>query len=139
VIYDTPALSGWAESFPDVIALVRGDSHRVIPMVTLGEYEFGIKSSRNSLRYQQWLEGILPICELRCANRKTAAVYAALYHHLKTTGQLIQQNDVWIAAHALELGMPVVSNDSDFDRIEGLVRIGFDDPRKKDHKPLPKA
>jgi len=26
-------------------------------------------------------------------------------------------------------------HDRDFDRIKGLVRIGFDDPRKKDHKP----
>jgi|GEM_PF-4752467 len=43
-------------------------------------------------------------------------------------------NDVWIAACALQLGMHILSRDTDFDAMDELTRIGFPDERKRRNK-----
>jgi predicted nucleic acid-binding protein len=54
---------------------------------------------------------------------ETARHYAALRHELKRRGRPIPSNDAWIAALAVEHGLPVVSRDGHFDAIEGVRRI----------------
>ena len=40
--------------------------------------------------------------------------------HLQRTGQVLPINDVWIAAQALELDLPLLSDDAHFHRVPGL-------------------
>jgi tRNA(fMet)-specific endonuclease VapC len=42
---------------------------------------------------------------------------------LEAIGQPIPENDLWIAAVALELDMPLANRDAHFDRIDGLAVI----------------
>ncbi|MEO5712918.1 MAG: type II toxin-antitoxin system VapC family toxin, partial [Luteolibacter sp.] len=52
--------------------------------------------------------------------------YGEIYRSLATDGRLIGANDMWIAATARALNMPVVTNNKDeFERVPGLVVIGF--------------
>jgi len=130
MIYDTNGVSGWADNFPEVIALVRESTRVVIPVVVLGEYEFGVKGSRRRKSRELWLERVLPMCEVVSITQTTAKIYTRIAEELKAKGRVIGQNDMWIAACAFEVGIPfVVSNDTGFDYIEGLTRIGFQDPR----------
>jgi predicted nucleic acid-binding protein len=55
----------------------------------------------------------------------TAVRYADIRHRLRTAGTPIPENDIWIAALALEHGHKVLSNDRHFDLVEGLVRISW--------------
>ena len=56
---------------------------------------------------------------LRC-NAETAHLYGAISAELKSKGQPIQQNDVWIAALARQHRLTLATLDSDFTRITGL-------------------
>jgi len=125
MIYDTNALSAWADDAPEVLDRVRKDHRRIIPATVLGEYKFGIRGSRYRDEYQLWLDDVLQTCEIAPVTDTTAEIYGRIAHDLKTTGQRIPSNDIWIAACAIELGVPLLSRDTDFDRIVGLVRIGF--------------
>lgn len=49
-----------------------------------------------------------------------AAAWARLRVLLRNSGQRMAVNDSWIAATALALGVPVVTQDTDFPEIEGL-------------------
>ena len=40
--------------------------------------------------------------------------------HLQRTGQVMPINDVWIAAQALELDVPLLTDDAHFRRVPGL-------------------
>lgn len=52
--------------------------------------------------------------------------YGELYRLLAGNGALIGTNDLWIAATALVHGMAVVTgNRSEFERVPGLVVIGY--------------
>ena len=51
--------------------------------------------------------------------------YANIRHRLRLAGTPIPENDIWIAALALEHQQQVLSNDHHFDLVEGLVRISW--------------
>jgi tRNA(fMet)-specific endonuclease VapC len=50
----------------------------------------------------------------------TGERFGLLYAELTRQGRLIQINDIWIAALALQFGYTLVTRDSDFQRISGL-------------------
>ncbi|HEX7260913.1 MAG TPA: type II toxin-antitoxin system VapC family toxin [Luteolibacter sp.] len=52
--------------------------------------------------------------------------YGELYRHLKSCGNLIGTNDLWIAATALVHGMPLVTNNADeYRRVPGLEVLEY--------------
>ena len=51
--------------------------------------------------------------------------YAAIRLALRASGRPIPANDVWIAALALQHGLPIVSRDSHFDQVENIERINW--------------
>jgi len=72
------------------------------------------------------------LCELLPITLETSRIYSSIYHKLKSTGRLMDsQNDVWIGACAIKLGLPVLGREKDLDRIRGLVRIDFPDERRR--------
>jgi len=130
MIYDTTALSGLADGFESMRAIVRDNPRIVIPVVVLGEYGYGLRSSKVRARREQWLAQILPACEVIPITETTAQIYTRIAEQLKAKGRVLGQNDIWIAATAFQLKLPIViSNDKDFDHVEGLARLGFYDPR----------
>jgi predicted nucleic acid-binding protein len=51
---------------------------------------------------------------------QTPMFYARIYRDLERRGQMIPVNDIWIAAIALETGLPVLARDEHFSRVHGL-------------------
>jgi predicted nucleic acid-binding protein len=43
--------------------------------------------------------------------------------HLAASGRKVNANDVWIAATAAAHGMPVVTQDADFDALSGVAGL----------------
>ncbi len=125
MILDTNALSAWAEGFTTVQAPLRSARRLVVPSIVLGEYYFGIRQSSRRRRYEDWLRRYVSMADIAPATHVTAAVYAAVRLELKHTGNPIPANDVWIAALARQHALPLLSNDTHFDRVEGVERIAF--------------
>lgn len=125
MILDTNALSAWADGNPNCRNALATASRLVIPVVVLGEYDFGIRQSVQRARYEAWLATYLPMTEIADLTAVTAAAYAGLRLELKTRGTPIPANDAWIAALTLQLGLPLLSNDTHFDVVPDLQRIAF--------------
>ena len=125
MILDTNAVSAWAEGVAAVEAPLRSARRLVVPSIVLGEYYFGIRQSSHRDRYQDWLRRYLPLAEIAVVTHKTASVYADVRLELKRFGNPIPPNDAWIAALARQHGLPVLSNDAHFDRVDGVQRIAF--------------
>jgi len=97
----------------------------VVPAIVLVEYHYGVRQSRHRSRYEDWLSKNLLFAEIQPVSEITASHYAEIRIRLKTNGTLIPANDIWIAAIALELNLPLLSNDHHFDLISGLARVAF--------------
>ena len=125
MILDTNALSAWADGTPSCRTAFIEASRLVVPVIVLGEYQYGIRQSRHRARYEEWLACNLPLAEVLAVTSVSASHYADLRLHLKAKGTPIPANDLWIAALAVELQLPLLSNDSHFDFIPGLKRLTF--------------
>jgi tRNA(fMet)-specific endonuclease VapC len=125
MILDTYALSAWADGNPACRPAFAEASRLVVPVIVLGEYRYGIRQSRHRSRYEDWLTKNLLFAEIQPVSEITASHYADLRIRLKTNGTPIPANDIWIAAIALELKLPLLSNDHHFDMIRELDRVAF--------------
>ena len=125
MILDTNALSAWADGDPAIEPLLRTASRLVIPVVVLGEFEFGIRQSRHASRYAEWLAVNLDTVEVARIDRAIAAVYGAVRLELKQAGSPIPINDTWIAAVARHERLPIISRDGHFDAVRGVERVSW--------------
>jgi tRNA(fMet)-specific endonuclease VapC len=92
----------------------------ILPIVVVGELLFGAENSSRPLQnLPRYLE-FIAACKTVPLGRETAALYAQTRLTLKRKGRPIPMNDVWIAAQCLEHGWILVTNDTDFDAVDGL-------------------
>lgn len=125
MILDTNALSAWADGNPACRSAFAEAARLIVPVIVLGEYQYGIRQSRHRTRYEDWLACSLSLAELQPITSVTASHYADLRLLLKARGTPIPANDLWIAAQVRELRLPLLSNDAHFDIIPDLDRIAF--------------
>lgn len=124
MILDTNALSALADGSPGLERAARAEVLS-IPVIVVGEFEYGIARSRHRAAYERWLVALLDVSRILDVDRGTAARYAKLRATLRARGRPIPANDAWIAALALQHDLPVLSLDAHFDAIPGLRRISF--------------
>jgi tRNA(fMet)-specific endonuclease VapC len=125
MILDTNALSAWADGDPACRDAFLSAKRLVLPVIVLGEYLFGIRQSKFRSRYDEWLAKNLPMVEIHQVTPNTSGIYADARLWLKFNGTPIPSNDLWIAAMTLEHRLPLLSNDTHFDRVPGVQRIPF--------------
>ena len=125
MILDTNALSAFVDGEPEVGAIL-GRQHRAgIPVIVLGEFRYGIMGSRHRKTYEEWLEIHIRDFDLLAISAETTLPYAALRATLKRLGRPIPANDAWIAALAMQHGLPILSRDENFDALPEVRRIGW--------------
>jgi tRNA(fMet)-specific endonuclease VapC len=92
-----------------------------ISIIVLAELRFGIAKNR-SRRLATQLHAILDGIEVMPFETPADVTYAELREQLERAGRPIGANDILIAAHALALGMTLVTdNEHEFSRINGLA------------------
>lgn len=99
-----------------------------LPLPVLGELEFGVLNSspeRRPLASKKFNE-LVERCHLLLPDRATATFYAAVRLNVHFPPSMSRRrethllNDLWIAALCLQHRLPLLSNDRDFDGIEGV-------------------
>lgn len=125
MILDTNALSAFADGVASVVKLLGRADELHVPAIVLGEYRFGIATSRRRHEYEAWLArgrafwNILPIVD------ETATQYATVRLQLKKAGTPLPANDLWIAALARQHDLPIVSRDAHFDAVPNIERLSW--------------
>lgn len=125
MILDTNAVSAIVGNDRTLFPILAGIDEIQLPVIVIGEYDFGLLGSTRAVELQAaWsrlLDSafVLPIEETACS------IYASVKHDLKKRGHPIPNNDIWIAALALQHDPPIVSRDTHFDVVEGVTRIGW--------------
>jgi len=107
---------------PEVIAALRAHESAGLGLssITVAELYFGVAKS-GSARNLSALEQFLAPLELADFDRSAAAAYGPLRAALEAAGTPIGPLDTQIAAHALALGVTLVSNNTrEFARVPGL-------------------
>lgn len=93
-----------------------------VSVVTLAKLQAGVLAARTvDVRAQRLATlDLLAEIELLPIDDRAAREWARLRVHLADSGQRVNVNDLWIAATALAHGLPVVTQDADFDTLDGV-------------------
>jgi len=90
-------------------------------LVTLGELEYGALRSSNSEKAMGILEELVNYIPVLPMAESVAKEYADIRADLAATGIPIGNNDIWIAAHARDLGCTLITNNlKEFARVSDL-------------------
>jgi len=92
-----------------------------ISIITWGELCFGAAKSNDPPRAHGLLEQFSRMVQVLPLPAEAGSHYGEVRAALQKAGTPIGNNDLWIAAHALALGVPLVSNNlHEFERVPGL-------------------
>jgi len=92
-----------------------------VSVVTVAELQYGVSKSENRKRNQAALEAFLLPIEIAEVTVDVTVVYGQVRAELEKKGRPIGPLDMFIAAHALSLDVPLVTNNTrEFERVQGL-------------------
>jgi tRNA(fMet)-specific endonuclease VapC len=125
VILDTNAVSAILAGDKLIQARLPPGERQHLPVVVIGEYQFGMLRSKRRKKMEAGFELLESQSIVLSSDRGTADMYAAIRHGLTLKGRPIPENDLWIAALARQHSLEIVSQDSHFDRVEGIRRLSW--------------
>ena len=90
-------------------------------VITLGELRFGAEKSQFREKALTVIEELANLMKIEQLTESAAEHYGQIRAELQKSGQLIGNNDLWIAAHARSQDWVLVTNnEKEFLRVEGL-------------------
>jgi len=97
-----------------------------ISVVTLAELRYGVSKSQQQARNQVALDDFVLPLEVAAFDEQVTVVYGALRATLEKQGTPIGPLDTMIAAHALSLGVKLITNNTrEFNRVPELTVIDW--------------
>jgi tRNA(fMet)-specific endonuclease VapC len=93
----------------------------VLSVITFGELLYGAAKSAQSAEAFQRLEALTNLLPVLAMPIEAAESYGVMRSELERKGEMIGNNDLWIAAHAKAAWLTLVTNnEKEFRRVRGL-------------------
>ncbi|WP_025775162.1 type II toxin-antitoxin system VapC family toxin [Neomoorella thermoacetica] len=92
-----------------------------VPAVVLGELYFGALKSKRVENNISLIDSLAAERIILGCDKNTAKYYGRIKSNLKQKGKPIPENDIWIAAVAFQHNLTLVTRDTHFKEIDGLV------------------
>lgn len=93
----------------------------LVPSIVLGELYFGARKSSRSDENIARVQSFAGESVVLTVDPVTAEIYGRVKNALRLRGRPIPENDVWVAALAIQHDATLATRDSHFDAIAGLV------------------
>lgn len=122
-LLDTNAYVALKRGHEDAIRIVQSSSSLTFSTIVIGELLFGFRKGNRLAKNTVELDELLADTrvEILDVSATTADRFGRIAAALRKSGKPIPSNDIWIAAHTFESGAELVTFDSHFATIPGLV------------------
>ncbi|MGD0091974.1 MAG: type II toxin-antitoxin system VapC family toxin [Planctomycetota bacterium] len=121
VLLDSNIVIAIMDQEEEVAARLVGADDLAVSSVVLGELYFGALKSLNVEDNLRRLDEFSTNVAVVGCDAVMGWHYAQVKNGLRTKGRPIPDNDIWIAAQALQHGLTVASRDQHFREIDGLT------------------
>jgi tRNA(fMet)-specific endonuclease VapC len=91
-----------------------------VPSIAVGELYYGAEKSGRVSENLQRVDEFVRLYSVLSCDSETARTYGHLRQQLRLKGRPIPDNDLWIAAVALQYRYTLVTRDAHFDNVDGL-------------------
>ena len=96
-----------------------------IPNIAVGELCYGARRSRRSKENLERIEQLIANITVIGCDTETARYYGEVKNKLRLKGRPLPENDIWIAALALQHNLTLVTRDAHFQEIENLQTVAW--------------
>lgn len=97
----------------------------VLPCIVLGELYYGARKSNRVAANVQRVDDLAARNTILACDWETAQQYGMIREALRVKGRPLPENDIWIAALALQHNLTLVSRDAHFHEIDGLNVVAW--------------
>ena len=108
---------------PEVVTKAGNAKAVYLPVIVIGELYFGALKSQKITQNITRLEKFMDKTHILDCNKETAREFGKIKHLLIKAGTPIPENDIWIAAIAMQHKLTLVSRDKHFKNVDGLEII----------------
>lgn len=120
LLLDTNAIIALQRNAPGMVALVQGQAEIYVSSIAIGELFFGAYKSARSETNRETVRTFAAGRAVLSVDTHTGDFYGLIKQALRAKGRPIPENDIWIAAHALQYDCTLVTDDAHFTEIDGL-------------------
>jgi len=99
---------------------LEGSAEVFVPAIVLGELHYGANKSARAAENCARIETFAAKSAVLRCDAGTARHYGKVKDGLRAKGRPIPENDVWIAASAIQHNLTLISRDSHFQEIDDL-------------------
>ncbi|GGA56256.1 type II toxin-antitoxin system VapC family toxin [Okeania sp. KiyG1] len=123
ILLDTNAYTAFKRNVSDAVEVINNTPLIGLNSVILGELLGGFAVGTKEAINRDELKLFLSIEKVKVfvIDNDTAEYYAMVYRSLRTKGNPIPTNDMWIASTALQHNLSLFSYDKHFQAVNGLV------------------
>ncbi|HEC22264.1 MAG TPA: type II toxin-antitoxin system VapC family toxin [Chloroflexi bacterium] len=122
-LLDTNAVIALQRGDPALVALLNDTDEWFLNAVVLGELYYGAYRSQRVAENLAVVDRWSVQVEVLPVDSVTARVFGEVHRQLRAKGRPIPENDIWIAATALQYQLEVVSQDDHFREVAGLSLV----------------
>ena len=123
ILLDTSAYSALFRKHQTAVQLVESAENLYLTPIVLGELMAGFLLGRRGEENERALQDFLqsPRVSVLGIDNETADRWAIIAAFLKKSGTPVASNDIWIAASAMQHGLPILTSDRDFRKIPQVI------------------
>jgi tRNA(fMet)-specific endonuclease VapC len=103
-----------------ILERLAGVGEVFVPATVLGELYYGARKSARMAQNIARIDEFAGCNKILPCDAATAALYGNIKNQLRAKGRPIPENDIWIAAVALQYRLVLVARDAHFREIDGL-------------------
>uniref|UniRef100_UPI00404AFC28 type II toxin-antitoxin system VapC family toxin n=1 Tax=Flavobacterium sp. TaxID=239 RepID=UPI00404AFC28 len=96
-----------------------------VPVIVVGELYYGAENSTQIKKHLTQIEAFITSITIIDVTFETSKIYGSIRTKLKKLGKPIPENDIWIAAIALQNESVLITNDHHFKNIKNLKTISI--------------
>lgn len=122
-LLDTNIIIGLFAGEESITKYLKQSEEIFISSIALGELYYGAQNSRRIQDNLDRIEELAANVTVLDCNADTARQYGVAKKRLKEKGRPLPENDIWIAALALQYDLVLVTRDAHFQHVEGLQSV----------------
>ena len=123
ILIDTNAYTHLLQGDETILEALGRAETVFMSVFVLGELYAGFRGGNKESKNRSQLDEFLhrPTVRILTATQETSDIFGITKHRLREAGTPLPINDVWIAAHATESGSHLVTYDTHFENIPGIL------------------